>query len=69
MYDPAEPDPALSGAGKKDEPEDLVMSAWGKKYKAGFVPKSSHVGNLLPADELAKYTTMLPGGKKTEEKK
>ena len=56
------------GDASKDKEDDLVMSAWGKKYKAGFVPKSSHVGNLLPADELAKYTTLLPGGKKEEKK-
>jgi hypothetical protein len=40
--------------------EQLVMSAWGKRYKAGHAPKSSHVGNLLPEDDLQKYTTLLP---------
>jgi len=48
---------------------ELVESAWGKKYKAGFVPKSSHVGNLLPADEMAKYTSLLPGRGGAAEKK
>eukprot|EP00961_Rhodomonas_salina_P097799 1316093-Rhodomonas_salina.1 len=55
----------------KPEGDQLVTSSWGKKYKAGFVPKSSHVGNLLPEDELAKYTSALPWnqGKKKEEEK
>ena len=43
--------------------EQLVMSAWGKRYKAGHAPKSSHVGNLLPEDDLRKYTTLLPWNK------
>jgi len=65
-YDPAA-DYATGDASKEQE-DELVMSEWGKKYKAGFVPKSSHVGNLLPAEEMAKYTTLLPGGKKEEKK-
>jgi len=51
---------------EKESEDPLVTSAWGKKYKAGFVPKSSHVGNLLPEEELKKYTTALPWNKGKE---
>ena len=54
----AEEEAARRGAEMQEE--QLVMSAWGKKYKAGHAPKSSHVGNLLPDDDLQKYTTLLP---------
>ena len=67
-YDPAVDFASDVGKEKEDKEDDLVMSEWGKKYKVGFVPKSSHVGNLLPAEEMAKYTTLLPGGKKEEKK-
>lgn len=69
--DGEEYDPGTDGAVVKDDQKEteLVESAWGKKYKAGFVPKSSHVGNLLPADEMAKYTTLLPGRGAAAEKK
>lgn len=63
-YNAAAADSAAGGI----EQDELVMSEWGKKYKVGYVPKSSHVGNLLPADEMAKYTTMLPGAKPVEKK-
>jgi len=55
---------------KADDDEE-VMSEWGKMYKKGYVPKSSHVGNLLPEDDLKKYTSALPWnkGKSAEEKK
>lgn len=67
-YDPAADAAAGAGAAAAEQ-DELVLSAWGKKYKAGFVPQSSHVGNLLPAEDLAKYTTLLPGRKPVEEKK
>lgn len=69
-YDPAsEYDSTAAGSAASGvEQDELVMSEWGKKYKVGYVPKSSHVGNLLPADEMARYTTMLPGAKPVEKK-
>lgn len=33
------------------------------------MPASSHVGNLLPADEMAKYTSLLPGRKPAADQK
>ena len=66
-YDPSADDAGSAQGGDKET--ELVESAWGKKYKVGYVPKSSHVGNLLPADEMAKYTSLLPGRGATAEKK
>jgi len=53
----------------KFEQERLEVSEWGRTYKAGYVPRSSHVANLLPAEDMAKYTTLLPGAKKAKDEK
>jgi hypothetical protein len=60
---------AAAAKHKQSQEEKLEVSEWGKVYKAGFVPKSSHVANLLPAEEMAKYTSLLPGGQKKAEEK
>jgi len=45
------------------------MSAWGKVYSNKDMPATSSISNMLPADELAKYTTKLPGRGGEEAKK
>jgi len=49
-----------------EEGQEEVVSSWGRIYKAGHVPKSSSISNLLPDEEMKKYTTLLPGAKKPE---
>ncbi|KAJ1496131.1 hypothetical protein T484DRAFT_1760595, partial [Baffinella frigidus] len=40
-----------------------------EETQTNYVPRSSHVANLLPAEDMAKYTTLLPGAKKAKDEK